>query len=234
MSKINITDEMLYRHASNAEKIILDQLPPDEELNHVFSKRFERKMKKLIRQEKRNPFIKYTVIYLKRVVVVFLIVVTGLFTITMSVDALRNQFIKIVIEIYEDLTEFIFSKDIQTDKELDFILKEPKYIPKGFKEVERESSKESIFIGYENTKGDEIRYRSNQINSSSVIIDTENAEVSNITINKNKAKYVVKDDTIILFWNDEKDTYTIYLDSINKEHLKNYKEELLKIAENIK
>ncbi|HBG7285362.1 hypothetical protein KW95_04785 [Clostridioides difficile] len=152
----------------------------------------------------------------------------------MSVDALRNQFIKIVIEIYEDLTEFIFSKDIQTDKELDFILKEPKYIPKGFKEVERESSKESIFIGYENTKGDEIRYRSNQINSSSVIIDTENAEVSNITINKNKAKYVVKDDTIILFWNDEKDTYTIYLDSINKEHLKNYKEELLKIAENIK
>ncbi|HDJ1466784.1 TPA: DUF4367 domain-containing protein [Clostridioides difficile] len=152
----------------------------------------------------------------------------------MSVDALRNQFIKIVIEIYEDLTEFIFSKDIQTDKDLDFILKEPNYIPNGFKEVERESSKESIFIGYENASGDEIRYRSNQINSSSVIIDTENAEVSDITINKNKAKYVVKDDTIILFWNDEKDTYTIYLDSINKEHLKNYKEEVLKIAENIK
>ncbi|HBF0442211.1 TPA: DUF4367 domain-containing protein [Clostridioides difficile] len=152
----------------------------------------------------------------------------------MSVDALRNQFIKIVIEIYEDLTEFIFSKDIQTDKDIDFILKEPKYIPTGFKEVERESSKESIFIGYENTSGDEIRYRSNQINSSSVIIDTENAEVNDITINKNKAKYVVKDNTIILFWNDEKDTYIIYLDSINKEHLENYKEEVLKIAQNIK
>lgn len=234
MSKINITNEMLYKHTPNAEKIILEQLPPDEELNHVFSKKFERKIEKLIRQEKRNPFIKYTIVYLKRVAIVFLIVITGLFTITMSVDALRNQFIKIVIEIYEDLTEFIFSKDIQTDKDLDFILKEPNYIPNGFKEVERESSKESIFIGYENASGDEIRYRSNQINSSSVIIDTENAEVSDITINKNKAKYVVKDDTIILFWNDEKDTYTIYLDSINKEHLKNYKEEVLKIAENIK
>ncbi|WP_227453443.1 MULTISPECIES: DUF4367 domain-containing protein [unclassified Clostridioides] len=234
MSKINITDEMLYRHASNAEKIILDQLPPDEELNHVFSKRFERKMKKLIRQEKRNPFIKYTVIYLKRVVVVFLIVVTGLFTITMSVDALRNQFIKIVIEIYEDLTEFIFSKDIQTDKELDFILKEPKYIPKGFKEVEKENTLQGIFIRYENKNGSEIRYRSNQIDSNTVILDTEDAKVTDVMVNDYKAKYIIKDNSITIFWNDEENVYTIYFDYDNKNDLNKYEDDLIDIAKNIK
>nr|WP_228846453.1 DUF4367 domain-containing protein [Clostridioides sp. ES-S-0173-01] len=234
MSKINITDEMLYRHASNAEKIILDQLPPDEELNHVFSKRFERKMKKLIRQEKRNPFIKYTIIYLKRVAVVFLIVVTGLFTITMSVDALRNQFIKIVIEIYEDLTEFIFSKDIQTDKELDFILKEPKYIPKGFKEVEKENTLQGIFIRYENKNGSEIRYRSNQIDSNTVILDTEDAKVTDVMVNDYKAKYIIKDNSITIFWNDEKNVYTIYFDYDNKNDLNKYEDDLIDIAKNIK
>ncbi|WP_227845783.1 DUF4367 domain-containing protein [Clostridioides sp. ES-S-0145-01] len=234
MSKINITDEMLYRHASNAEKIILDQLPPDEELNHVFSKRFERKMKKLIRQEKRNPFIKYTVIYLKRVVVVFLIVVTGLFTITMSVDALRNQFIKIVIEIYEDLTEFIFSKDIQTDKELDFILKEPKYIPKGFKEVEKENTLQGIFIRYENKNSSEIRYRSNQIDSNTVILDTEDAKVTDVMVNDYKAKYIIKDNSITIFWNDEENVYTIYFDYDNKNDLNKYEDDLIDIAKNIK
>lgn len=234
MSKINITDEMLYRHASNAEKIILDQLPPDEELNHVFSKRFERKMKKLIRQEKRNPFIKYTIIYLKRVAVVFLIVVTGLFTITMSVDALRNQFIKIVIEIYEDLTEFIFSKDIQTDKELDFILKEPKYIPKGFKEVEKENTLQGIFIRYENKNGSEIRYRSNQIDSNTVILDTEDAKVTDVMVNDYKAKYIIKDNSITIFWNDEENVYTIYFDYDNKNDLNKYEDDLIDIAKNIK
>ncbi|MGO0884737.1 DUF4367 domain-containing protein [Clostridioides difficile] len=234
MSKINITDEMLYKHASNAEKIILEQLPPNKELNHVFSKRFERKMKKLIRQEKRNPFIKYTIIYLKRVAVVFLIVVTGLFTITMSVDALRNQFIKIVIEIYEDLTEFIFSKDIQTDKDLDFILKEPKYIPKGFKEVEKENTLQGIFIRYENKNGSEIRYRSNQIDSNTVILDTEDAKVTDVMVNDYKAKYIIKDNSITIFWNDEENVYTIYFDYDNKNDLNKYEDDLIDIAKNIK
>ncbi|MCC0673133.1 DUF4367 domain-containing protein [Clostridioides sp. ES-S-0145-01] len=152
----------------------------------------------------------------------------------MSVDALRNQFIKIVIEIYEDLTEFIFSKDIQTDKELDFILKEPKYIPKGFKEVEKENTLQGIFIRYENKNSSEIRYRSNQIDSNTVILDTEDAKVTDVMVNDYKAKYIIKDNSITIFWNDEENVYTIYFDYDNKNDLNKYEDDLIDIAKNIK
>ncbi|WP_227452402.1 MULTISPECIES: DUF4367 domain-containing protein [unclassified Clostridioides] len=35
-------------------------------------------------------------------------------------------------------------------------------------------------------------------------MDTENAKVENISINGNKAKYVEKETSIQLFWNDKK------------------------------
>lgn len=48
----DITDDMLRESIPIATKIIIDDLPSDDELNHVFSKGFERKMKKLIKQQK--------------------------------------------------------------------------------------------------------------------------------------------------------------------------------------
>ncbi len=50
----DITDDMLQEIIPIATKIILDDLPSDDELNHIFSKSFERKMKKLIKQQKRS------------------------------------------------------------------------------------------------------------------------------------------------------------------------------------
>ncbi len=45
----------LYDHMKSAENIILENLPKEYELSHKFSKRFERRMNKLIRQERRSP-----------------------------------------------------------------------------------------------------------------------------------------------------------------------------------
>lgn len=53
---MEITEEMLYKYAPKAEKLWLDSLPPDAQIpEHQFSRRFERKMKKLIRDQRRSP-----------------------------------------------------------------------------------------------------------------------------------------------------------------------------------
>lgn len=52
---MEITDEMLYKCAPEAQKLWLDSLPAVDQLpEHPFSRRFERKMKRLIREHKRT------------------------------------------------------------------------------------------------------------------------------------------------------------------------------------
>ena len=56
---MKITDSQLYKYVPKAEKLWLSWLPTDEEIpEHIFSKRFERKMKRLIRNQRRTPRIR--------------------------------------------------------------------------------------------------------------------------------------------------------------------------------
>ena len=56
---MEITEEMLYKCAPRAEKLWISTLPFDDQIpEHKFSRRFERKMKKLIRKQKRSPMMK--------------------------------------------------------------------------------------------------------------------------------------------------------------------------------
>ncbi|VHQ81905.1 transposase mutator type [Clostridioides difficile] len=76
----DITDDMLRESIPIATKIIIDDLLSDDELNHVFSKGFERKMKKLIKQQKRSSLTNKIIFYSKQTAIVFLIVLASLLT----------------------------------------------------------------------------------------------------------------------------------------------------------
>ena len=113
MNKYIIDDDFLYDHMENVENIILENLPKEDDLSHKFSKRFERKMKRLIRQERRTPFTKSFIKYSRKVAIIFLIVISITFTTIMSVEAYRVKFFEVVIEVWEEFTSIIFkSKEI--------------------------------------------------------------------------------------------------------------------------
>ena len=61
--------------------------------------------------KKRNPIINSIYTYSKKTAIVFLIVATGLFTLTMSVEAVRLKVINVITEIYEEFTSIMFSKE---------------------------------------------------------------------------------------------------------------------------
>lgn len=226
----DITDDMLQENIPVATQIILDNLPSDDELNHVFSKGFERKMKKLITQQKRSRFTNKIIFYSKRTAIVFLIVLASLFTVTMSSEALRTRFFELVIKVYEDLTSFVFSTDEEVEN-VNLKIIEPKYIPEGFKEVDRV---DDFIITYENEKSIKIKYIFYEIGSDSIILDTEKAKVENIEINGNSAKYIEKVTSMQLFWNDNKCIYLLSTDCNKKDFLEKYKNELIKKGKSIK
>ncbi len=226
----DITDDMLRENIPIATQIILDNLPSDDELNHVFSKDFEQKMKRLIKQQKRSSFTNKVIFYSKRTAIVFLIILAGLFTVTMSSEALRLRFFELVIRVYEDLTSFVFSNEENIESK-NLKIKEPEYIAEGFKEVDRV---DNFMIAYENDKNIRIEYTSTEIDTNSIILDTENAKVKDIFINGYKAKYIEKETFLQIFWNDNNFIYLLNVDYQNNKDLELYKNILLKMAKSIK
>lgn len=130
MDKYIINDEFFYKYMENTENIIIKSLPKEEELTHKFSKRFEKNMDKLIRQEKRTPFIRAFINYSKRVAAIFLIFVIIAFATTMSVEAYRVKFFEIVTEVWEEFTSIIFKSKDHINDNNKLIPAIPEYTPK--------------------------------------------------------------------------------------------------------
>ncbi|MGL5439674.1 MAG: hypothetical protein ACRDA4_04720 [Filifactoraceae bacterium] len=84
MSNLVVDDAFLFKHIKNYENRQLSSLPNEYELNHRFSKRFERKMRALIKYEKQTPTMRKFVNYSKRVAAVFMVIVTVAFITTIG------------------------------------------------------------------------------------------------------------------------------------------------------
>lgn len=235
MDNLDITDEMLYKSCKKLEQHLLDNLPNESDIEYEFSNKFKRKMSKLIKYEKMNPIINSIYTYSKKTAIVFFIVTMGVFTLTMSAEAVKSKVINVITEIYEEFTSIMFLKeDKDTSKDREFKAISPNYIPQGFKEVDKVDSPIGLFIVYENNEYLQIRYSCDEISNNSIILDTENAIVEDININGYDAKYIVKDNIQQLLWNDNTSSYLIDMESKNIKMINNDKKELIKIAESIK
>ena len=101
MDKYEITDDLLFQHCANAENFILEQIPDEEDIDYEYPKEFEKKIKKIIKKEKSGLFLNKICLYTKKIAVVFIAFLISLFTITMSIEALRVKLFDMVKEVYE-------------------------------------------------------------------------------------------------------------------------------------
>lgn len=172
---------------SDRTKSLVSKLPEEKDIHHTFSDKFENNMRDIINSQKDTMVMRSNYKKYQKIAVVCLIITMGLITVTMNVEALRVKVIDIVTEIYTELTSFKFKKEKDNlDINLNFV--EPKYIPSGFKEIDRVESPIGKFIVYENDEYRQIRYSCDKIENNSVIIDTENATIEDININGYDAK----------------------------------------------
>lgn len=152
-----IHDEFLYTHVPQAEKKMLENIPPEDELNHKFSRGFKRKIKALLKYERRTPSMRRFAHRMKIAASIFLVILSLTFGIIMSVEAYRIRFFKFITQVYEELTSIVIRSDENAGPDT-LVLASPTYIPDGYSILEQTSSEYKYSIIYCNVDGAEIYY----------------------------------------------------------------------------
>ena len=220
---MKITDEMLSQFVPEAEKLWLESLPSDDQISaHIFSRSFERAMKKLIREQKRSPFVKDFMRFAKRAAAIVLLTVAVAFSALMTVDAYRAKFIEMIEEIFDDLTHYSFTSSQKSTMQRGRLILS--YLPEGLTEIEHyisEPLEESFSFEDENGRLLQVSLNFLTENSSlNLLLDTEDAKTTTIPFKDGSATLVEKDGMSTLLWDDDSYVFLVLGDFPAEEVLK--------------
>lgn len=185
--------------------------------NNQLSPKFERKMRKVIKQYERPKVLRQIIIASKRVASFVIILSALLFTTIFSVEALRTKFIEFVITTYEKYSNIFFSSGgiLETTNFQSYI---PAYIPYGFFIVHEDYEQVTI-LEYENEKGESISFTQFFIKGYGGQLNTEGIELEKIVINGNPGYYFSNQGIQNIIWHN--DTYIFKISSsLDKECIK--------------
>lgn len=215
-------DRLLYAHAGAARDLVLAQLPPEGELPDIpTSPRFQRRMKALIRRADRPGWAKAALCCARQAAVILLVCGTLTFSgLMVTSQAFRAQVLEVLVQVYEEITNFRFSAEGETDRTAgDFVLT---YLPQGMEETVRQSSRIRHYICFEDNAGNmlEVTHIVVGANASSILgVDTEDAEVEYFKIHNSEAMAISKNLDHTIFWTED-NCYYLLSGTIPMEELK--------------
>lgn len=202
-----LSEEFLYQYIPMAEQDMMDAIPAEAALEHTFSNRFCRKMKALLKYERRGPFGRFAAAF-GRVAAAVLLVAVLLNTILVgSVKAYREKFFEIVQTVTEKFTSFFVEAEDAPANE--FVPIEPPYIPEGFEMIEQFGDAVSYTVIYLSEEGQEIYYVQSLVVDGVTHVDTEEALVELVQIEECTVYVVTKNGTTQLSWIDGNNEFLI-------------------------
>lgn len=171
-------------------------------IQHTFSKKFERKMARLIRQQKSFyfPMIRTPI---RRTVTIMVTVIIILSTTVISVSALREAFIRFITEIFDTHTEVQTIQDNTAPESFEDIYAITN-IPDGFEIVfQNDNITEAPALITEYRNGQQCIIFSQYIKSRyDVNVNTEGYEMKRIEINGNEGFMVDMVDDYYIAWDN--------------------------------
>lgn len=180
--------------------------------SHVFSKRFEKKMKPLLKQAERPKAIRLFVDGARRVAMIALVATILTMTTVLSVEALRTRFFAMVAERFQQYTAIYFEPTVPVEDGafLDqvFIASVPTYIPDGFMLV-LSSFDECVMLEYDNGAGGNFSYDQNYLSGIGMHLNTEGVELEEIEINDFPGYYYSNVGMQSFLWYDDTFLYSI-------------------------
>ncbi|WMJ76527.1 MULTISPECIES: DUF4367 domain-containing protein [unclassified Sedimentibacter] len=218
-------DAMLQTAASDIEDKAVDILLDGYEgQNHKFSEKHREDMQKLFKKERKFRSARRIRTYSKRAAVIFIAVIAISAITISSVSAWRVRFMNFILERTQYDTNIKFTDGTSKADNYKFGEIKLEYVPEGFKLEKSESQKNHLYFAFR--KDDEFfNFRTRDVRSS-LSIDTEGANVKELTINGREALYSENDNIRILVWNYDEMAY-ILTGSISES-------ELVKIAKSVK
>jgi hypothetical protein len=168
---------------------------------------------------------------LRRAAIIVLVFFGVNFFLIANVEAYRFQVLKAIVQFQSNFMNIDYvpnegvSQYLQPDawENLYYL----SYLPKGYTMTESNHKTGNVaFIFYKNEEGDQIAFQQ-FFTQTNIQIDTENAKVTNVSVNGEDAILVEKEDFKIMTWLT--DDRAIYLETYNLSY-----DEVLKIAESMK
>lgn len=224
MSERVLQENQLIQYMKEAEAVWMDQIPPETELHHRFSGRFLRRMRALLRYERRSVRMRRAVSDFRRLAAALLLILGIGGVLTLSVDAYRAKFFEIIMEVFPELTS-IRTTPRDPSAEHEFEPVEPGYVPEGYEVEERTFTGMSLVISYKNAAGNQIYYDQSKVVAGELILDTEDAKIIYIDVKEKELMIIEKGERYMIFWVDERNYYLLIAEIEKKE--------LLKMAESI-
>lgn len=139
--------------------------------DHTFSEHFEKNMNKLIKKEAEHPWAVSHVA--ARNLIVAATVIILLFTMCMSVSAIRNKIFNFFLQHFTEHDNVVFDLPEKTQIEKDYIISD---LPEGFSLKEEFKSEMNIMRSFENEKGDYIHFSQNLFIENGIAVDNERSK----------------------------------------------------------
>ncbi len=192
-----------FREAVSSE---FAHIPTDENcIDFTFSERFNKRMAKLIRSQKKVYYNFVNTAY-KRVAIICVILLTMLTT-ACSVKAIREPIINFIKQVYESFTHYSFDGDITEKIAKEYTIK----ISDDFKQTNITKNEFFIAIEYTNSNGDIIEFKQMTAEySTGYFVDNEQGETSTKTVDNIEVEYKKWYDTQTVIWT--KDGYVFAID----------------------
>lgn len=211
---MTISDEVLYAQAAEARDIWLSTMPQKATISeHRFSARFNRKMNRLLKEQRRSHKTNKVIRYMRRTAAVIMIALVVFFSFAMTVSAFRERVIEVVVNVFNELTDYRFIS-IETEA-IDLPKVEFGYVPADMEEISRESMNGHELIIY---KGDGERYF--ELTRDLVLsggeyrkyLDTEDSEYETFFIQGEEAYANYNKGSGTIIWTSGDILYTLYGD----------------------
>lgn len=189
---------------------------------HECSESFERKINRLFHREKVLLYGRASLVWMKRVAICAMVGIMILFVSCAAVKPLREKIVNAVVEWYTEYVAVYFESNTS-----DPMLKRLTYVPEKYIIVQDIGFEDYIFVRYKDDKGNLITFTCKPVGEDVTLYDLERHTVETVMIHEKSGLYFKgENESSIITWEEDGVTYTISGDLP--------KEELLKMAENIK
>ena len=202
---MQVTDEWLYEKMPVVDAAIIQSVEDATDNEYAFSDTFERKMAKLLRQEKYICMMSRLKNISGRVAMFALVLVAAFFTVTMSVEAYRVRFFATIKTVLEDHTGIYSYRTLDETNTADS-LAEPQYVPAGYRQENAKQSEKAAL--YEYSSGDkELIFQQKIVSDENDLYDESYDRMERLSVNGvDVSVHWYENDT---FW-----TYAEYQDSV--------------------
>lgn len=219
MERIQVTDEWLYRYMPVAAEALLEDMEKEIDYKYEFTSNFEKKMKRLMRWERRRNVRNKVYKVGRKYVHIAAAAIMLLFLFSMSIEACRIAFFDTIKTVGEDSFLYQYIADGREDEKPE--PHAPAYIPEGYALVEENVMEVTAEYIYENREGVLLICQQEMIiEDRTVVYDDEYDEKIYLSLNGYSAEiYRYGDDTGYAYFEFGSSVYTIYSEQLSVEDI---------------